>query len=273
MARTRSSQSARAGNLAEAASASSSAAINTPMPLKRPRGRPAKAMTAADTTVNRGSHSSASTSNYSESASGYSTPLTSNVPTPAPEKSTRAGAIEVVIPMIKTRKGTSEAMQKARDFFKGNDSDRKRGFMEIVDSDDELLDTSPSAQGTRYDEKVARQLQEEFDRQAAEALTLDGGQGLFDSDAVEDSDDAVVANSKGKGKAVSALPPRGARTTAKAVVPDSDDDILTESDFDNYEPPAKKQKRTTGKVKGKGKGKGKMPATTFSDEDDEDDVP
>lgn len=218
----------------------------------------------ASEAANRDSTSSVTNSNYSESVSGHSTPLTSNVPTPAPEKSlTRTSKFEVVIPAsTKTRGSTATAMQKARDYIMGNDSKRKRGFVEIADSeDDELSDSSPIARRTRHDEKVARQLQEELDREAAAALISDDGQDASVDEMNHDSDDFSVAGPKGKGKGKAiARGSRSARSGAKNIILDSEEDkedYLSESV--DYKPPTKKQKT---------KGKAKMSAPPLSDDDD-----
>lgn len=251
---------------AQAASASRDAAASLAGPVKRGRGRPSKASIAAAAAATRDSTSSVPNSNYSESVSDYSTPLTSNVPTPAPEKpSARSAKFEVIIPAVsktsKTSGSTAMAIQKAKDYIMGNDSKRKRQFIEIADSEDDgTSDPSPNARRTRHDEDVARQLQEELDREAAEALVHGSEEDAFLGGMDEDSDEAPLADSKGKGKAV-ARRSRSGRSTAKAIVLGSSED-----DDDFYEPPTKKQK-----TKGKGKDKGKMPDIGLSDDDSDSD--
>lgn len=202
------------------------------------------------------------------------------MPTPAPEKSTRSGNFEVLIPTVKRRGNAANATQSAKGLGMGSgESKRKRGIMEIADSEgDELSGSSLNTQRTRHDEEVARRLQEEFDRDAAEAFLSGSDQGGMEYDMGHDSDDNdsedkdSVVDPKGKGKAVETGRRRTGRTAAKTVVPDSDDDDEDYSDSVNYEPPAKKLK--TSKAKAKGKGKGKANARVpQSDEEDDDDIP
>lgn len=250
------------------------------IPAKRPRGRPSKASLAAAAAISRASVSSATTSNESESVSGYSTPFTSNTATPA--ESSRQSKIEVVIPVVKTRDSAAKAMQKAKDYMLGKDAKKARGFTEIADSeDDELFNTSPITSRTRNDEHVARQLQEDLDREAAEAYISesDHEEALEQDEMVEDSEDLPLANSKGKGKSVAPRPrprPRG-RAAAKSMVLDSDDDEEDYSDSGDFEPPSKKRKtavskgKTTSMAKGKGKARMPPPPSLGSDDDVEDD--
>lgn len=103
--------------------------------------------------------------------SGYSTPLTSNGPTPVSDQSLTN--IEIVIPTSsKMRTNGISPIQKAANYMLGNGSKRKRQTMVISDSeeDEEFSDTAGNSARTRHDAKVARQLQEEFDREAALAL-------------------------------------------------------------------------------------------------------
>ncbi|CAN8095617.1 unnamed protein product [Discula destructiva] len=290
MARLRSSLHADAAGdaagPAEAPSASMNPRTSTPTSLpsgtvKRPRGRPSKASMAA-ASVGRDSTSSVTTSNYSESVSGYSTPLTSKAATPA--ESTRTAKLEIVLPSAKSRGGSAasaEAMQRAKDYMMGIDSKKgKREFTEIADSeedDDDLSNTSPATQRFRHDEQIARQFQEELDREAAEAYVSEDERGASDLEMIaKDTDDLselsdvsdvsdisdVVIKGKGKGKAkAKAIAPRArGRPSTKTVVQDSDDDIDFRSDDDSvdFEPPTKKRK--TAVSKGKGKGKAKKPA-------------
>lgn len=217
--------------------------------------------------ANRDSTSSVTTPNYSESGSGYSTPLTSNVPTPAPEKSsTRTSKFEVVIPgSSKTRGSTMTAMQKAKDYMPGNDSKRKRGFVEIADSeddeDDEWADPSPMARRTRNDEKVARQLQEELDHEATLAFLASDDDQDASEDDMSDSDFSVTdPKGKGKGKAVASRSRSTQPTTSDFIKDSEEDDEDYVSDPVAYEPPTKKQKT---------KGKANMPAPPLSDDDED----
>lgn len=225
--------------------------------------------------------SSATTSNESESISGYSTPFTSNTVTPA--ESSRQSKIEVVIPVVRTRDSAANAMQKAKDYMMGKDVKKNRGFTEIADSeDDDLANTSPITSRTRNDEHVARQLQEDLDREAAEAFVSesDDQEAVEQRELDESSEDLPLAKSKGKGKGKSVAPlprPRG-RAAAKLMMPDSeDDDEEIDSESDDFEPPAKKRKtavpkaKQTSKAKGKGKAKMPPPPSPGSDDDEEDD--
>ena len=272
----------------------SSAASDAPV-LKRGRGRPSKASLAAAAAAKTASRSSVATSTYesADSASGYSTPLTSNVTTPAPSlltdkskpasaRSARSTKIEVLIPMRNTRE-SANMIQKAKDYMNKNASMSKRKRDVIADSEeDDFADGSPNAGRTRHDEKIARQLQEELDREAAEAVdALISG----DDDGVDygtqqlvmapsDSEDYPMADRKGKGKAIATRRPRASRAAAeKYIVTDSDEDPEDDdySDPGDIEPPAKKQKIV---LKGRGKqasakGKGKQPAGTLSESDDD----
>lgn len=222
--------------------------------------------------------SSATTSNESESVSGYSTPFTSNTATPA--ESNRQSNIEVVIPVVKTRDSAANAMQKAKDYMLGKDAKKTRDFTEIADSeDDDFSNTSPITLRTRNDEHVARQLQEDLDQEAAEAYVSDSDdeEALEQDEMDEDSEDLPLANSKAKGKSVAPRPrPRG-RAAASSMVPDSDDDEEDYSDSGDFEPPSKKRKtagskgKTASMAKGKGKARMPPPPSPGSDDDVEDD--
>lgn len=262
--------------LAETTSASNNATASTVGPavsVKRPRGRPSRASLAAAATSGD-SVSSVTTSNYSESASGYSTPLTSNAATPA--DSNRQSKLEVVIPVVKTRDSAAKALQKAKDYMTGNDSKKKRGFIEVADSeDDDLLDGSPITRRTRHDEQVARQLQEDLDREAAEAYVSEDDQGEDQDEMDEDSDDFPPVDTKGKGKSKSVAPRPRSRAAAKTVVQDEDEDE-DDSDSVDFEPPVKRRKTVVSKGKGKGKAKAKVPLppqSVIDDDDDGDDIP
>lgn len=283
-------------NQAGASSASVNATTNTPTPsaiMKRPRGRPSKASLAATTAAAGRSADSITTSNYSESLSGYSTPLTSNGTTPA--ESSRAAKLEVVLPMGQSRASApGKSTQQTQDYMLGNDSKKKRAFTEIADSDDDmqaLLDSSPAAQRLRQDELIARQMQEVLDEEMQQILDEDeqGAYEVDDSDVV-DSDELLsdymdnTTNGKGKGKAKAVAPRRRGRPAKKAAVEYSDDsDDLSAVE---YAPPAKKRKTAVSKGKGKAsalsklntatsraKGKGKASALSESDLESSDAVP
>lgn len=247
---------------AEPAPASRNAPTSRAGPVKRGRGRPSKASIAA-ASATRDSISSVTNSNDSESVSGYSTPLTSNVPTPAPEKSSK---FEVVIPSTssKSHVANATAMKKARDYMMRNDPKNKRGYVEIGDSEeDQLSDPSPNARRTRHDEKVARKLQEELDYQAA-ALMQDGDQNASEDELNGDGDDYSVASPKGKGKGKAvARPSRSTRNSTNQTGYSAQDSLHDSVDSDYDEPPAKRQKT---------KGKARMTAPPMSDNDD-DDIP
>jgi hypothetical protein len=149
----------------------------------------------------------------------------------------------------------------------------------VPDSEDyDLEDESPNARRIRYDEEVARSLQNELDRE------VEGF--LFDDDAEEqsmpesaDSEDYATNDPKGKGKAVATRKASGTRAAAKkrvvqdsdVVVDDDDDDDDDEySDLADLAPPAKKQKTAT---RGRGKqavAKGKQVAAPFASDSDSD---
>lgn len=151
----------------------------------------------------------------------------------------------------------------------GNDSKRKRGFVEIADSeDDEMPDPSPMARRTRNDEQVARRLQEEMDHEAAAALVSNDDQGQTDDDESPLSDifSDTASEVKGKGKAV-AHRSRTTRSAAKKVQPDDDEDEDAQDPLSepvHSEPPTKKRNI---------RGKAKMPEPPRSDDDDDDEAP
>lgn len=192
--------------------------------------------------------------------------------------------IEVVIPTRYIYESTADSIQKAKDYMMGNDpSSYKRKRTVIADSDDDdlsLSHTSPNPGRTQNDEKIARQLQEELDRETAEAVEAqnalvsdDGGNDGHDDDqqyavaasdsedyaladvkgkgkalATSDSEDYPMASRKGKGKAVETRRPRTSRAAAKkfTVIADSDEesDDGDYSDPGSVKPPAKKRKIT-----------------------------
>lgn len=272
----------------------STAAASNSLPVKRGRGRPSKASLAAAAATaaaaaNSESLSSLGTSTYSsaDSVSGYSTPLTSNVTTPAPvdhakpasTRSTRSSNLEAASPAVKGRGSGTKSNLKAGNQSTG-DSLRtiiRNRLLAVTDSeDDDLADDSPDARRTRHDEEVARSLQEELDREVRGVLFDDDPeeQPIMDSD----SEDYAVTDPKGKGKAVATRQASGARAAAKKRVVqysdvDEDDDFDDDddySDFADIAPPAKKQKTA---ARGRGKqtaAKGKKPATTIPSDSDDD---
>lgn len=264
------------------------------LPIKRGRGRPSKASLAAAAAaataaaINNESISSLGTSTYSsaDSVSGYSTPLTSNVTTPAPvdnaksasTRSTRSSNVEAASPAVKSRgSGTKSKLKAERQPMDTSSraTRRNRLVVAVPDSDDEdLADDSPNARRIRHDEEIARSLQDELNREV-EGI-------LFDDDLEEqpmvesDSEDYAATDPKGKGKAVATRKASGTRAAAKKrVVQDSDiddDDDYDDddSDFADLAPPAKKQKTA---IRGRGKqasakGKG-VVAPLASDSDDD----
>ena len=269
----------------------SAAAASNSLPVKRGRGRPSKASlaaaaAAAAAAANNESLSSLGTSTYSsaDSASGYSTPLTSNVTTPAPvdnakpvsTRSTRSGNLGTASPAVKSRGSATKLNLKANNQSASASSraNRRNRLAIVPDSEDyDLEDESPNARRIRYDEEVARSLQNELDRE------VEGF--LFDDDADEqpmpesaDSEDYATTDPKGKGKAVATRKAPGTRAAAKKrVVQDSDvvddDDDDEYSDLADLEPPAKKQKTAT---RGRGKqavAKGKQVAAPLASDSDD----
>ncbi|KUI60803.1 DNA repair protein RAD16 [Cytospora mali] len=302
MVRTRRSL---AGGATKTAEDSAPVSKDSSVPIaKRARGRPSKAsLAAAAAAANRESPSSVatSTSKSADSISGSSTPLTSNVTTPAPSllmdktkqplpRSLRSSKLEVVIPMHKTHSSAADNIQKAKEYMMGNHSTTSKRKRDIIaDSDnDDLSDSYPDPGRTRHDEKIARQLQEELDREAAETMdaqdasVTDNDDNDDDDDAQQytmatsDSEDYPLADRKGKGNAVATRPYRRAsRAAAQShVVPDSDEDDDSDfSDSGDIKPPAKKQKIL---VKGRGKqgsAKGKQPAAALAESDYDVSVP
>ncbi|KAG8159038.1 hypothetical protein KVR01_011481 [Diaporthe batatas] len=299
MARTRRSLAAAASDAGDSSQATgndsftsvSAPAASNSLPVKRGRGRPSKASLAAAATAAAAaaneSLSSLGNSTYSsaDTASGYSTPLTSNVTTPAPvdnakstsTRPTRSGNLDTVSPAVKGRGSATTSNSKAsRQSANASSRATRRNRLAIVpDSDDfDLEDDSLDAQRIRYDEEVARTLQNELN-QEVEGFLSD------DEDAEEqlmpesDSDDYAATDPKGKGKAVATRKASGTRAAAKKrVVQDSDVDIDDEddedSDFADLAPPAKKQKTT---VRSRGKQadtKGKQVAAPNASDSDDD---
>lgn len=303
MVRTRRSLAGAAGETGESpqsARHNSSTSMPVPaasnsLPVKRGRGRPTKASlaaaaAAAAAAANSESLSSLGTSTYSsaDSVSGYSTPLTSNVTTPAPvdnaksasTRSTRSSRLEAASPAVKSRGPGTKSNLKADDQSMGASSRTTRGsrLISVPDSeDDDLANDSPNANRTLYDEEVARSLQAELNREV-EGILLDDD--LEEQPVTEsDSEDYAATDPKGKGKAVATRQASGTRAAAKKrVVQDSDvddddddyDDENDYSDFADLAPPAKKQKTA---VRGRGKqasAKGKaVRAPPVSDSDDD----
>lgn len=209
--------------------------------MKRPRGRPSKAPLAAASS-SKNTNSSNSTSTYSESASGYSTPLTSNVPTPAPEKSTGSEKFTIVLPSVNTRRNQEEALQKAKNYMLGTDS-KPAVLADLTDG--EISNESPGFNLTRHDEEVARRLQEEIYREVEDEYNgksdVESSLSNLSVDGDGDSDIVPSAKAKGKGRAVPTLPRRSGRKSIKPVIADSEDDLY------DYEPPAKRLKNAKGK--------------------------
>lgn len=119
-------------------------------------------------------------------------------------------------------------------------SKRKRQVPEIADSEeeDDFSESALNSARTRNDEKVARQLQEKLDREAALALVSDVDQNAPGDEALSDLDSDQFSDAD-----VSALP--------DAAVGASDNEDEDEAWEEDYEPPAKKQKSLKPKAKGK----------------------
>lgn len=246
----------------------------------------AAAAAAAANSESLSSLGTSTTYSSADSVSGYSTPLTSNVTTPAPvdnakpasTRSTRSSKLEAASPAVKSRGSGSKSSLKADNQSMGASSraTQKIRLVPVPDSEDEdLADDSPNARRIRYDEEVARSLQDELNREA-EGLLYDDDleeQPIIDSD----SEDYAAADPKGKGKAVATRKASGTRAAAKKrVVQDSDLDDDEDfddddhSDFADLAPPAKKQK-TAARGRGKqasAKGK-RVAAPLVSDSDDD----
>ncbi|KAH8772695.1 RING-11 protein [Diaporthe sp. PMI_573] len=298
MVRTRRSLAGAASDAGESSPATgnnsftsvSAAAASNSLPVKRGRGRPSKASlaaaaAAAAAAANNESLSSLGTSTYSsaDSASGYSTPLTSNVTTPAPvdnakpvsTRSTRSGNLGTASPAVKSRGSATKSNLKANNQSASASSraNRRNRLAIVPDSEDyDLEDESPNARRIRYDEEVARSLQNELDRE------VEGF--LFDDDAEEqsmpesaDSEDYATNDPKGKGKAVATRKASGTRAAAKKRVVQDSDVVVDDdeySDLADLAPPAKKQKTAT---RGRGKqavAKGKQVAAPFASDSDDD---
>ncbi|POS75303.1 adenosinetriphosphatase [Diaporthe helianthi] len=281
-------------------SVSASAAKNS-LPVKRGRGRPSKATlaaAAAAATAANESLSSFGNSTYSsaDSASGYSTPLTSNVATPAPvdnakstsTRSTRSGNLDTTSTAVKGRGSALSSNSKANNQSVSASSrvTRKTRLAIVPDSEDyDLEDDSLDAQRIRYDEQVARSLQNELNREV-EGFISDGDDAEEQSMLESDSEDYAATDPKGKGKALATRKASDSRAAAlKRVIQDSDVDVDDEdededdeySDFAELAPPAKKQRTT---VRGRGKqmawkgkqaaSKGKQLAAPLEFDSDED---
>lgn len=272
---------------------SASAASNS-LPVKRGRGRPSKASlaaaAAAAAAANNESLSSLGTSTYSsaDSVSGYSTPLTSNVTTPAPvdnakptsTRSTRSGNLDTASPAVKSHASATTSNLKANNqsATASSRASRRNRLAIVPDSEDyDLEDESPNARRIRYDEEVARSLQNELNREVEGFLSDDDAeeQSMLKSD----SEDYAATDPKGKGKAVATRKASGTRAaTKKRVVQDSDVDVDVNeddedddySDFADLAPPVKKQKTA---VRGRGKqavAKGKQVAAPIASDSDDD---
>lgn len=252
------------------------------------------AAAAAAAAANSESLSSLGTSTYSsaDSVSGYSTPLTSNVTTPAPvdntkpasTRSNRSSNLEVAIPAAKSRGSDTKSKLKAENLSMDTSSRpaRRNRLTAVPDSEDDVLaDESPNATRIRYDEEIARSLQNELNREVegsffdVEDDAEDPEDDFEEPPVIEsDSDDYAATDPKGKGKAVASRKTSVTRAAAKKhVVQDldiEDDEDDDDSDFADLAPPAKKQKtavRSRGKpasVKGK---RAVVPLVSDSDDD------
>lgn len=215
--------------------------------------------------------------------------------------------LEVLIPMRKTYASVADNIQKAKDYMIGTNpitSKRKRNCVPDSDEDDLTSDFS-NARRICHDEKVARQLQAELDREAAETLEAqdafitnnddnyndyddyDDGNAQQQVVGASDSEDHPMASRKGKGKAVAngppqtadrkgkgkalaTRPPRAARAAArKYTFSDSDEDDPDDEFVDDIGPPTKKPKTV---VRGRRKqvpAKGKQPVVALSEPDND----
>lgn len=256
--------------------------------MKRGRGRPSKASLAAAAAAAAAANESLSslgTSIYSsaDSVSGYSTPLTSNVTTPAPvdnakamsSRSTRSGNFDRASPAVKSRESgaTSNLRANNRSLNTSSRVTRRNRLDVVPDSEDFEPEDEIGDRRIIHDEEVARSLQNELNREV-EGFVIDDD-AEEQSMLASDSEDYAATDPKGKGKAVSTRKASGTRAAAKKhVVQDSevddDDDDDDDSDFADLAPPAKKQK-TTARGRGKqaaAKGK-KVAAALVSDSDDD----
>ncbi|KAK7408575.1 DNA repair protein rad16 [Neonectria punicea] len=150
--------------------------LASPVPAKRPRGRPRKSLTLADNLVSsaatpaargRGRPSKASalgsesvssvpTPSDGTSESEYSTPGTSKVPTPAPtDLSKSSSSLEVHLPGPSRQKGSDRERGLRNSMYSMKTAQTsKKTEIGDTDDEDEDSDTSPNA-------KAARRLQEE----------------------------------------------------------------------------------------------------------------
>lgn len=256
--------------------------------MKRGRGRPSKASLAAAAAAAAAANESLSslgTSTYSsaDSVSGYSTPLTSNVTTPAPvdnvkatsTRSTRSANIDTASPALKSRgSGATSNLRANNRSVNASSRVTRRNRLDVVpDSEDFENEDEIGDRRILHDEEVARSLQNELNREVEGFLIDDDAeeQSVLESD----SEDYAATDPKGKGKAVSTRKASGTRAAAKKhVVQDSevddDDDDDDDSDFADLAPPAKKQKTT---ARGRGKqaaAKGKQVAAALVSDSDDD---
>ncbi|KAK0727235.1 SNF2 family N-terminal domain-containing protein [Lasiosphaeria miniovina] len=133
--------------------------------VKRPHGRPSKAP------IDSPGSSSTPTPTTDLSGSEYTTPLTSNVATPAPidalqqpPSTGRLNRIEVRLPIVKASARSHGALRQS---IYSMSSKRKR--VEIDDSEDDDSDCSPDA-------KLARKLQDEEDKEMQAKETISSRQ-------------------------------------------------------------------------------------------------
>ncbi|KAK0720070.1 SNF2 family N-terminal domain-containing protein [Lasiosphaeris hirsuta] len=276
MVRTRSSLAADAEGRAAAVTATTQP--EAVMPAKRPRGRPSKAYTES---VNS---SSAPTPATSVSGSDYTTPLTSNVATPAPADVPQPSAkrvgkrLEVHLPAVKP------SARALRQSIYSLDSKRKRDA--IDDSEDEDSNNSPDA-------KLARKLQAEENTASSSVtqarsrkLAVRSGRTHQDLEfpipkpstisttpMQIDGEAGNTASGRPKRKRAMTIPSRKTGISEQTSIPDSqEDDDSSElsfhddmySDDSESQPLSRPQRRARHKA---------VKATAMSDDNDDDDEP
>ncbi|KAH0497944.1 hypothetical protein TgHK011_005225 [Trichoderma gracile] len=193
----------------------------TKAPLSRSlRGRPSNAFLAQDDdSLTTESTSSALTPFGQTSESGYSTPGTSKLPSPAEgvaatEKTTRS-ALEVRIP-AKSRLQGPDGDERAlrRSIYSLNSTAKSKRVIEIADSEEEDDDLP----GNGRDAKVARRLQNEEYR----AASLRSRRSK-----ATDAQSIVTAEASGKRSRSLSGPSTTHKRPAKKsrVIPDSDEDV------------------------------------------------
>ncbi|KAH8908636.1 hypothetical protein BR93DRAFT_877127, partial [Coniochaeta sp. PMI_546] len=225
---------------------------------KPARGRPGKMFRAAS----RESTSSASTpvTNYS-SGSGYATPLTSYVATPAAGiqsvEPKRTGRIEVVLKKA-TSKPAPDSHRALQSSIYSMKSKRKRD--QVGDSEDEFdSDTSPDA-------KLARKLQDEEDSVAFKPSTsIRSRPALRRSNLLKDKRSAVLSSAT-----------RRTRNAGSTIGPSGIDDDSADTGVPVNFKPQKKTRASLGSVSKPASGKSTAvtpaaspaPPTTAADLDD-----